>query len=336
MQTYIARKKLSVVAALSLFVITNVSSGFAQEWVRNMFEEKSYDFGNVPKGAKVGHAFEFSNKYEENLHIAGVRSSCGCTTPRIEKADLKTYEKGAIICEFNTRSFEGPKSAVVTVVFDRPYAGEMQLMVSGNVRSDIVTEPGEVNFGEVEQGTEKSSTISVLYAGTEKWEIKDVRSEDTNLGVVLASPKQNGAGRLEYQMKVRVKDTAPAGELNSQIVLVTNDVQDNQVAIRVRGRIMPPLVLPDSVELGTVATGTKLTGRIFLRGKSPFAITKVECDDPRLTFTPPPGEKTNHIIQLAFDAAEKTGPIHQQVKVYTTLKTGGEAITFVKGNVVAK
>ncbi|MBI2479744.1 MAG: DUF1573 domain-containing protein [Planctomycetia bacterium] len=81
----------------------------AQEWATKMFKTTSHDFGYVARGAKAEFAFEFENLYEEDLHVASVRSSCGCTTPTITKRDLKTFEKSTIVATYNTRSFLGQK-----------------------------------------------------------------------------------------------------------------------------------------------------------------------------------------------------------------------------------
>lgn len=305
----------------------------SQDWVKEMFETSSYDFGNVPRGAKAEYEFVLSNKYQEDLHIAQVRSSCGCTIPRIGKSDLKTYEKGTIICEFNTRSFIGPKSAVVTVVFDRPFHGEMQLMVKGKILSDIVTEPGEIQFGELDVGVEKSTVVRVTYTGGRKWEITDVRSANQHLGVRLAKVEKRN-GPLEYEMQVRLKDSAPPGEFSDQIVLVTNDKEFNLVTIPVRGNVLPPLVMPVSVDLGTVKLGQSVASRMIIRSKQPFEVSKVVCEDQRFTFTPNLGKASKvHTIPVEF-LSQQAGAFRKTVTVYTTLPDGGSASTLVSGNVV--
>src|SRR5437764_536898 len=95
--------------ALSL----NVAAASAQDWAEKMFAETSHDFGAVARAAKVEHRFVLTNQYRDDVHIAGVRSSCGCTMPRIEKDTLKSREQGAIVAAFNTSAFSGQRSAQV-------------------------------------------------------------------------------------------------------------------------------------------------------------------------------------------------------------------------------
>ena len=75
----------------SLSVLSMLATAVhAQQWAEKMFDAKSYDFGTIARAAKAEIAFEVTNLYLEDVHIASVRSSCGCTTPRIEKDTLKT------------------------------------------------------------------------------------------------------------------------------------------------------------------------------------------------------------------------------------------------------
>ncbi|GIW98501.1 MAG: hypothetical protein KatS3mg111_1834 [Pirellulaceae bacterium] len=304
----------------------------AQDWIQAMFETTSHDFGVVPRGANAEFRFVLTNKYEEEVHIAAVRSSCGCTEPVIEKPTLKTYEEGAILCRFNTRSFIGPRSAVVTVVVDKPYYGELQLLVKGTIRSDIVVEPGEVDFGEVAQGEEALSQLRITHAGRADWVIDDVRSANQHLGVRLER-QSDQAGRCVYQLAVRLKDTAPPGHLHDQIVLVTNDRDFNLVTIPVRGYVAAPLEMPRSIELGTIPTGADLRKSMFIKGNEPFAVTEIQCDDPRFEFELPSGTRKAHVIRFTFHSGDQPGAFRRTVTVKTSLDGNGEASTVIRGNV---
>ncbi|MCC6507867.1 MAG: DUF1573 domain-containing protein, partial [Pirellulaceae bacterium] len=209
--------KRTVSVCLCLLSMTVATTAQAQEWARKMFTTTQHDFGVVPRGAKSEFEFKFKNSFKENIHIASARSSCACTAPKILKTDLKTYEEGAIIAELNTQAFVGQRSAVVTVVIDRPFYAEVQLLVKGNIRSDIVMEPGEVRFGDVDLAATKSAEVKVSYQGSTNrdWQIADVRSTNQHLAVKLNAQK-NGAGRTVYSMTVRLKESAPAGELNDE------------------------------------------------------------------------------------------------------------------------
>ena len=89
----------------------------ATNWAAKMFEQTSHDFRTVGRGTKCEYHFEFTNLYREDVHVAAVRSSCGCTTPTVTKETLKTRDKSAVVAKFNTSTFIGKKAATITVRF---------------------------------------------------------------------------------------------------------------------------------------------------------------------------------------------------------------------------
>lgn len=311
------------------------STAAGQEWARKMFATTSHDFGVVPRGSKSEFEFKLTNTYKENVHIASARSSCACTQPKILKSDLKTYEEGAIIAELNTQSFVGQRSAVLTVVIDRPFYAEVQLLIKGNIRSDIVMEPGEVRFGEVDAGSGKSSEVKVSYQGSANrdWQITDVRSTNQHLSVKL-DPIRDAAGHMTYNMFVKLKETAPTGELNDEIQIVTNERQYNQVTLPVRASVIPQLtVAPQSIELGSLKPGAKVNQRLVVKGKQPFEIKDIECEDDRFQFAPPDGSKPVHIVPITFEAGDATGAFKRTIRVITDSPEGSSVEVVVTGNI---
>jgi hypothetical protein len=316
---------------LIAFLLFAIQPLAAQQWARDMFEVTQHDFGVVPRGAKTEYEFKFTNKYKENVHVSSVRTSCKCTSPRIGKQELKTYEQGSIIAEFRTSDFVGSRAAVVTVVFDRPFYAELQLIVKGNIRSDIVPDPGEIQFGEVALGTEKSTNVKISYLGSARWEIQDVLSKNEHLAVKL-SPAKSGGGKIEYTMDVRLKEDAPAGEFADEIVLVTNESQSNRVTLPVRASIVPPLSI-EGVQLGTLKVGESKSERLVIRSKTPFRIEKIECGDARFVFRAPEGEKPVHLIPFDFNSTEQVGSFREKIIVHTNLTAPSSAEAAVTGNV---
>ncbi len=297
----------------------------AQEWAKKMFKTTTHDFGSVARGAKAEFSFEFENLYEEPLRVASVRSSCGCTSPTITKRDLRTFEKSQIVTKYNTRSFLGQKGATVTVVFDKPYYAEVQLSVDGYIRSDVVFDPGEVNFGEVDQFSPAEKTLTVTYAGRSDWKITDVRSANEHFEVTL-SETARGNGRVSYDMLVRLTEAAPSGYFQDQLTIITDDQRSKSIPVLVQGSIVSPLtVSPASLILGTLEPGQTVKKQLIVRGKRPFRILKIDCEDGCFTFDPPSdAAKQLHFIPVAF-TADATGQISQQIKIQTDLGSGATA-----------
>src|SRR5687768_11060148 len=87
----------------------------AERWVAKMFAEREYNFGTVARGADTVYRFPVKNIYKQDIELVNVRSSCGCTSPSIEKSVIKTGETGYIVAKFNTRTFTGLHGATLTV-----------------------------------------------------------------------------------------------------------------------------------------------------------------------------------------------------------------------------
>lgn len=289
----------------------------AQEWARKMFKETSHAFGTVAKDAKVEYEFKFKNIYVEDIHIASVSSSCGCTTPSITKDTLKTYETSSILAHYNTDRFTGKKGATIKVVIDKPFYAEVQLKVAGFIRTDINLQPEFVDLGSLDQGSVGEKSINVSYLGGSNWKILDVKSANPHLEVEVDETERRG-GRVSYAMKVRLNGDAPAGYIKEQLTLVTNDKNSPEVPVMVEGRVVADLtVSPSTLSMGALKPGQSVTRKIVIQGKRPFKITSVSCEDDCFKFDVNETEKKVHLIPVTFTAGDKAGKVTPKIKIVT-------------------
>ena len=316
-------RSIAIAAAAVVSLIAN--SCFAEAWVTKMFAETKHDFGAVARGADTAYKFLAKNIYKQDLELLSVRSSCGCTTPTIDKKLLKTGETGYITATFNTRTFTGVHGATLTVDVrwndnGNWRHGETQLRVDGNVRGDVVFQPGAVNFASIDQGTPSEQKIEVTYAGRSDWKIVDVRGAGDALEVELTQ-NQRYTGRVAYEVLVRLKDSASAGYFNEQLVLVTNDEDNPRIPIYVGGRIVPQIsVAPESLMLGSIGHGEQVSKKILVRGKTPFKILSIQCDDEQcFAFKTDDQSSERHVVEIKFDAKKEAGNIKQSIHIATDL-----------------
>jgi hypothetical protein len=252
------------------------------------------------------------------MHIAGVRTSCGCTSPRIVKDTLKANEQGAVIAAFNTHSFTGQHGARVTVTIDRPQWTEIELNVKGYIRTDIMLEPGQVNLGSVAKGQSAAQKIKIDHYGRDDWKLTGATTDSPYIVPSLKEISRT-SGHQTYELDVQLKDGAPAGYLNDQVILATND-RRAQFPVMVEGRIVAPLtVSPAALMLGNVQPGQKVTKRIVVKGVKPFKILEVRCEDPAFTFTPSTDSNTVHLVPLTFTAGSTPGKITRKIEIITDL-----------------
>ena len=313
----------TIAAAAVISLIAN--SGVAEPWVTKMFTDTKHDFGTVARGADTVYKFQAKNIYKQDIELLSVRSSCGCTTPTIDKKVLKTGDIGYVTATFNTRTFTGVHGATLTVEVRWNDGGnwrhaETQLRVDGNIRGDVVFTPGAVKFESVDQGAKAEQKVDVTYAGRSDWKVTDVRGASDALEVELTQT-QRYTGRVSYQLLVRLKDSAPAGYFNEQLVLVTNDAENPRIPIYVTGHITPQIsVSPESLTLGSVKKGQDVSKKFLVGGKSPFKILSIQCDDEQcFSFKTDDQSSDRHIVEVKFVANKNAGDIKEPIRIATDL-----------------
>ena len=293
----------------------------AQKWAEKMFETKSHDFSTVARGAKAEYEFVFKNIYVKDVHVASVRVSCGCTTPSIKKALLKTYEKGAILVSINSSKFTGPQSSTITVTIDKPMYATVQLHVKVYIRPDVLVEPEAVQLGEIKQGEGARKTISVSCTRRSDWKILEVRSANPHLSGEVVETTRKGS-LVAYELRVRLDKSSPTGYLRDHLMLVTNDKRAKQIPVMVQGRVVSAVtVSPASLFLGTLQPGQRVTKSLVVRGKKPFRITSIEADCDCFEFgtLAEDAVKPLHLVPVTFIAGKNGGRIAKTIRIKTDL-----------------
>ena len=306
----------------------------AQDWPGGMFDTASHDFGSIPRGAKAEYSFVITNRWSADLHIASVRASCGCTTPRIEKPLLKTYEQGAIIAHLNSDAYLGHRSATLTVTIDQPAYAEVQLQVKAFVHEDVLMEPSSVEFGAVDQGSGGEARVKLYRANMPDWQITEVRSINPLLSGQIVQLARQGS-QVWYELRVRLAPTAPTGYLRDHVVLMTNDSFSPQIPVLVEGQVQSEIaVSPASLFLGVLRPGDKVTKPVVVRAKKPFRIKSVTGDKASFTFAAADDEaKTLHLVPVTFMAGADFGKVVKTIQIRTDLSdTPAEVSTYAVVN----
>jgi len=303
--------------------VSSASLAFAQDlnWAEKMFSELKHDFGTVARGADTRTYIYVTNIYEEDVSITNVGTTCGCTAAQPDKTLLKTHEKAAIEVKMNTVKFMRRKDSNVdvTMTFHGPQGAStrtVRVPITAYIRSDVVIspEPGNADFGVVEAGVGGERRLEISYAGRENWSITNVRVPNPNVEANLTETYR-GAGRVNYQLVVKLKDSAPLGAIQDQITLVTDDPGSPEVPVLVMGKIEPDIVVsPSTLPLGAMKPGESKEFRVVLRGKRPFAISQIHCNaaDFFEVKQPTAEVKTVHIISFKV-TAPASGDISEQL-----------------------
>lgn len=304
---------------LSAVLVMVVAGPLAAANTSSLFRDTDHDFGTVARAAKTEHRFEFTNPYSQPLHVRSVRTSCGCTTPMIETETVPPGGTGVILARFNTGTHTGSRSATVTVTFDRPQFTEVQLHVKGYIRRDVVFHPGELSFGNIRDGDASQAAVDIDYAGRNDWQVLEVVSQDAFLSGQVEELGRS-AGRVKYRLNARLHPDAPAGLLQTELILKTNDRNLTRIPLRVNANVQAEVaVTPQFVTLGQIRPGDSVKQVVIVRGHQPFIITEVSSPELDIVFEPTPEPKPLHALPLTLSPKSGSGEVKGKIFVKTNL-----------------
>jgi hypothetical protein len=306
----------------------------AQDWARKLFSTSEHNFGSVARGAKAEYRFVVTNNLQGDVHIASVRTSCGCTTPYVEndKRTLKTYDTTAIVAHLNSETHLGQRAATLTVTLDQPQYAEVQLQIRALVHTDIIMEPTSVQFGTVEQGKPAEAQVRLYRADFPHWQIQGVHLSDPNLqGEVIELARQGG--QVWYDFRVHLSATASPGYISDHAILTTNDPGMAQVVVQVEGQVRPNVVVsPADLFLGVMHIGQKVTKPLVVRADKPFRIKSITGDKASFVIPDPPSDaKPVHVVPVTFVAGAELGKVVKTIHIDTDIG-GAQATSYAVVN----
>jgi hypothetical protein len=313
--------------APAFVMMVTVPSIMAQDtqWAKGMFSAQSHDFKIVARGADVAQRITIENKFTQDVHIASVTTSCGCTIGKIidNKNTLKSRETCELEISIDTVRHMGEKNTQVTVTFDAPYYTSVIIPIHVYIRRDIVIQPGGAKFNSVEQGKEATQTLKVEYAGRADWTVRGVESTDPNITASINQLSRIGT-EVKYDLKVNVKPSMPVGEFRSSVYLLTDDANSPKVPVLVEGRVDPDVYVTNPVvSLGMLAPGEKKTVSVIVRSKRPMVIEKIESASNNELFMTKLSseEKTMHVVPLTVTAPSEAGTLQEEFSLKISGRT---------------
>ncbi len=108
-----------------------------------VFDEMTYDFGEITEGDIIKHNFNFTNTGKLNLSVEKATASCGCTKPSFPFIDIEPGQTGYIGVTYNSVNKNGDQKPKITV-FSNAYPNEMTLYLTGTVKPKPQEEKEEI------------------------------------------------------------------------------------------------------------------------------------------------------------------------------------------------
>ena len=296
----------------------------AAAWTDSLFAQNRHDFGMVPRGVKVKHNFTMVNRLSEPITILNLRPSCGCTSGRTNTPLVAPGQTAVIEAEMDTRNFVGLKATIlyVALMTASGQEGEARLEVTSHILSDIVMNPGAIDFGTVARGQVATQLLTIDRINAPGWKFVRMVSGSRAINAQLAQTARTETS-VSYTLTVSLKPDAPAGLLRDEIRLISNDAEAPSIPLMVTAWIRGDLTAaPSVVSLGQVHSAGGAQGRFVVRSSRPFAIRAIEGSGDGFSVSPPDATRqSTHVVMVAYKPEEGTtrGDIRHTFRVHTDL-----------------
>jgi hypothetical protein len=338
--------RLTLTLSLLLLGLPALAQDPTIPWANKFFSGKGeapppvilHDFGTLPKGTVKTYRFQMTNIYAYPMQLHEPKPNCGCVSVIEYTGKMNPRETGHIDIKLDTSRVEGPKKVKLPVTFygrdpksDEPFYSTAQLEIQTDSRPDIAIHPGSVAFGTVPVGKRAVQPVTVVYSGSQRgWKVTEVGYKKELFEVAVAPAEAPRGARAAYQLTVTLKETAPAGAFDEQIVLRTNDREAPALSLTATGTVQAALsvVGPDRdgrLNLGKVAVGKEVSQRVIVRAENAFTVTAVDGQVDGLKVPLIQGTAGKVVPLTVVFAPEKVGPIK---KVLTVKTDTGDSVSF--------
>jgi len=195
-------------------------------------EKQEMDLGTVYNGAIAKARVKLTNGGTDRLFIESIRTSCGCTTVKQPKTELKPGESDLLEVEFNSSGFRGIVTKYIHIESNDPANQYISVSFTTNVKEEMepVNRFSLVWFGDLPVGKLASLTYTLKNIGGSRISIKKVNKVYPKLNVEY--DKKTVAPGDSVVVTISVTPNKP-GYFNEAITLETDSKNQSHVPIRI-------------------------------------------------------------------------------------------------------
>ncbi len=305
-----------------------LSPAWAADGLASLFDTQVHDFGNVPVGPMLHHAFTIKNTTKDTVRIANLRVSCGCVTPSASTMVIPPGKTATVNAQMDSRRFVGTKSVIIFVLFTQPVVEEVRLEVRAFGRTDVALNPNSFAFGQMRKGTSPTTTTQITMVGDNR--ITEATCESGYVQLSINKPRQTEYG-MTYDVTAKMRSDIPVGKWYTDVWIKT--ANNSRINVPVTVEVEPTLtVAPGQLQFDVTKVGNPITKPILISGAKPFKIVDIQGGDG--TFVAKDGSqgeaKLTHILRVTF-SPEKQGVFAKSLQIITDLKDEGKVNLAVSG-----
>ena len=166
------------------------------------WETTSYEFEAALGQKSVTARFPFANRSRQTVTITSVRSSCGCTTPTLDKKVYKPGEEGVIEAKFSFGSRRGRQAKHIYVHQTNGESEVTKLTIKGEIPVEMRVKPHFLRWKTGERPSTKRAEIRIS-RGVQIDKLEAVCGED----VFEVTLKRDEKHERLYHLEVRPRET---------------------------------------------------------------------------------------------------------------------------------
>lgn len=304
-------------------------------WAEEIVTPKKLDFGVIATGSEAVKVVSIENKTGATVHISSTSTACRCAEASTPGKDvLQPGESTTVEVRMNTRSFKQQRDTSLTIVFDAPQFAEVRIPIRAYIRTDVVFEPGKVDFGKREFLAGGTTKVHIAYAGRADWQIKDIRITNLDLTASLKEISRIG-GNVNYELDMKLGSEAKPGRIRDIITLVTDDATNPYVPLLVEAVIVPDITISNpNIAIRSLKPGQTTTVKVVMQGNKPFLVEDIDCQKMDDCFKVKMSEQENklQIVEMEFTAPDAPGKFSEEMIV--KVKGRKDVLKFtVSGNI---
>lgn len=309
--------------AVMLFLAAVASPAYAAGgWAASMVTQTEHNWGTVERGAQLSHQFILTNNTGKEVRIKSVTPSCHCVSPMVTDYTIQPGGTSIIDARMNTSGFLGSKTVTLTVTFDRPRRGDLQLRVSAVSSGGANVASSEVDFGVATLGQKLEKKLHLDFTGAADRKIESVQFNKEKLTATYKELERT-ADRVKYELTLSLPDTLPAGQLEEKVLIKTNDPKNAETTVVAKARVEGQITMvPDTFKIDQLNPGDKLTRNVIIKAAAPFRIVQVNNTLGAFAVQSGGTDKSVQMVSITFTAPIDAGAIPDHLEFLTNLTDG--------------
>jgi hypothetical protein len=303
--------RYTLVAGLAL--VLDVTTFFTAARAELYCDQPSFSAGTVHNGTPLAHRFTFVNRGDTVVEITGVRVTCDCLTPQLDRMSMPPGQQGSLLLNINTLPLaEGPQSWRAHVVYrERDRTNELALVIMGDVATDVLVQPSALTLPADLPGVHE---ITVMDRRAKPLTIRAADSGTAVLRAVVGAPTRDGATTVQ-KIRLEVPPACPEGRHDVVLHLYSDDPEYREVKVpisvvkRPRQRVSAvPRQVTFEGDRGRAWPARVI--RLNATDGAQVEVERAEAVDPAVRCA-----WTNDTITVQVDPARLTGDLHTTVRV---------------------